>query len=466
MSFQKQYIKIWRFLQSRKFASILLFALIVFTVTGVIVPQSDLDPTKYKLWSINYPHLSKIASSLLLDSIFSAWYFYFLSILIFINTMLCTIKQVKGLLKSKAEHRFPVDRSTCRAFFNVESGDEAMKRIAEFFKSHHYRLKISEDNEIKAIYAYRGLLGKWGIVIFHLSILIILGSVFYGSLTKMDGTAYMGVGQTFTDRADEYYKLKYGWLFGPDDHLGYQMTLNDVKLDYAQGYPDISKLNLTFWDDSEGKYHYSGNGSSLIYQGVRIYKENVGYAPALVFTDDRNKVHFSTLQELETIFHLGNKITYQTYAEITQFNLKADLEFYPDAVTMGKNVSVKSQKPNHSLLYLRIRQGNRVIYDGFIKTGDRIKLADNLFLNYPEYRNWVSFRIVRDNSPSGVFFGFALSLLGLAVYYLVLPHKYLAVLEADNDKIMVKIYGYTNKLPVIFSEQFATTVEKVKKELE
>lgn len=421
MSFQKQYIKIWRFLQSRKFALILLFALIIFSITGAIVPQKNLDPTQYKLWVINNPQLSKFASNLSLDSIFSAWYFYLLSALLFTNTMLCTIKQVKGMLKSKNQYLFSVDRSTCQASFEVQFGHEAMKRIMKFFKSHHYHVNLPDDNDEKVIYAYKGQVGKWGIVIFHLSILIILGSVFYGSLTKMDGTAYLGVGQTFTDRADEYYKMKHGWLFGPDDHLGYQMTLKDVKLDYSHGYPDIGNLSLTFWGDSEESYNYSGNGSNLTFQGVRIFEENVGYAPALVFTDDQNRVLFSTFQDLETIFHLGNKVTYQTYVDIPQFNLKADLEFYPDAIITGKNVTVKSQKPKNPQLYLRIKKGNGVIYDGFIKTGDRIKLADNLFLNYPAYRNWVSFRMVRDSSSGGVFFGFALSLLGLAVYYLVLP---------------------------------------------
>lgn len=464
MSFQKQLIKIWRFLQSRRFALILFFAVIIFTITGAIVPQSIQDPTQYKLWVINHPELAKLTTYLLLDNIFSAWYFNLISILLFINTLLCTLKQVKSILKSKSEYLFSFDRSNCRASFEVQAGHEVFNGIRKFFKARHYRLKEPEDNEIKVVYAYRGRLGKWGIVIFHLGLLIILGSVFYGSLTKMDGTAYLGVGQTFTDRAEEYYRIKYGWLFGPDDHLGYQMTLKDAKLDYSQGYPDVSKVDLTFWGDSEEGYDYSGNGGTINYQGVRIYKENVGYAPAIVFTDDQNRVLFSTLQDIDTIFHLGNRVTYQTHMQFPQFKLKADLEFYPDATVNGKNVSVKSQQPRNPQLYLRIRQGTQIIYDGFIKTGARIKLANNLFLNYPEYRNWVSFHIVRDGSAGGVFFGFALSLLGLAVYYIVLPYKYAVVLEEANDKLMVVIYGYTNKFPVLFREKFATTVEKVKKE--
>lgn len=438
----------WRFFQSRKFALIILTVLLILIVAGVLVPQKNVD---YK--------------------IFSAWYFYLLGILLFINTLLCNLKQVQRVSKISGYKIFTLPPNAFQTSFDITSAMDyaaLAERISQTFTSWGYQTakKQIPDQETVKISAQKGQGGRWGVIVFHLSFLIILGSVFYGNLTKMEGITYVGVGQTFTEREQDYFKITRGLLFRENQHLNFQMTLNRVKARYSQGYPDVDNLTLVFRDQVKGTTYYQGNGENIAYRGMRIFIDNMGFAPALVFTDDRNQLIYGTFKKIQTEFHSENRVTFEDQLDIQSLNLKVFLKFLPDAAKKGDKVYSKSSQPKNPLLYLRILSGNRKLFDGTLKTGAKVKLGDNLFLNYPEYRHWVSFRLVRDVSPAGIFPGFFIGIGGLAIYYLRLPSRFLISVEKNEKGATVKIAGYTDKFKEVFKKKFEHIVKKLQQEYE
>lgn len=460
--------KLWRFVQSRKLALLLLLALVLFIAIGVIIPQKNFDNQQYSLWATNWPQLASTFSYLGLDSVFSAWYFYLIIFILFVNTLLCSVKQIKFLVRRNIEQPLMHNQNLCSSHITIEQSSETktIEKITRFFQQRRFNIHQDNEKNTTIIIARKGQIYRWGIVIFHLSFLLILGSVFYGTLTMMEGVVYLGTGETFTERQQDYYKLKHGILFSTDNHLGFQMTLKDTKLNYVQGYPEINQLNLTFWDNATGTHNYQvKQGEETVFQGIRIFRDNVGYAPALVFTDKKNQIVFSSIQELPTVFYPGNRVAYKDVLQVERLKLKAELEFYPDAVIEGQKIYNKSQEPKNPVLYLKVFQGSHIIYDGAVKIGERVKLEDNLFLNYPEYRNWVSFRLVRDNSATGIFAGFAISVFGLALYYLIIPQNYQVSIVNLNGVTTVSIYGCTDKFIEVFKAKYGTTVENLIKEL-
>lgn len=440
--------EIWRFFQSRKFTLIILIGLLILIFAGVLIPQKNVD-----------------------YNIFSAWYFYLLAILLFVNTMLCSLKQVRRVAKINAQTSFNLPPNAIKTFFKIERGVEyaaLAQRISQSLTSWGYQTatKHLSDPEAVKISAQKGQGGRWGIVVFHLSFLVILGSVFYGNLTRMEGVTYVGVGQTFTEREQDYFKITRGLLFGENQHLNFQMTLDKVKARYSQGYPDVDDMTLIFRDQVKGTTYYQGNGENISYRGIRIFIDNMGFAPALVFTDGGNQLIYGTFKKIQTEFHTENRVTFEDQLDVPALNLKLFLRFLPDAAGKGDKAYSKSAQPKNPLLYLRILSGNRQLFDGTLKTGAKVKLADNLFLNYPEYRMWVSFRLVRDISPVGIFPGFFMGIGGLALYYLMLPGRFLITIEKGEKGALVKIAGHTEKFKEVFKKKFEYIVKKIRLEYE
>lgn len=120
------------FLASRKFALILLGALILLSVTGMIIPQdTPVNQQAYTTWSAAYPELSRIANKET-DT-----------------EKICTILRLNGYLS----------------------------------------VNINRDEG--TIRATKYTIGYWGPVILHLGFVIIIVGALLSGLTKMEGYVYL-----------------------------------------------------------------------------------------------------------------------------------------------------------------------------------------------------------------------------------------------------------------------------------
>lgn len=94
-----------------------------------------------------------------------------------------------------------------------KSSSEALDIAKAELKRRRYRLRLLPDS----IGAEKGFIRETGNLLFHLSLILLLIGVAYGSLGGMRADVIVTEGETFTNVATSYDSLTTGGLFAIDD---------------------------------------------------------------------------------------------------------------------------------------------------------------------------------------------------------------------------------------------------------
>ncbi len=171
-------------LSNLQFAIFLLLIIAIFSAFGTIIEQ-DKDPGFYET---NYP-ISKPIFGLItfkvifffgLDNIYQAPWFIFLLILFGSSLFSCTISTQLPSLKLAQIWQFYKNRSVLQKFelsFCVK--ETSLSKFYFQLQAHNYNV-IQQG---PFLYAYKGLVGKLGPIIVHISIIIILCGAILGNLS-------------------------------------------------------------------------------------------------------------------------------------------------------------------------------------------------------------------------------------------------------------------------------------------
>lgn len=170
--------KFLKYFANLRLAIFLLLLIAIFSGLGSIIEQEkplEFYQVNYTTKLFNIP-LWVYFQQLSLDHIYNAWWFFLLLLIFSICLISCTFLQQFPALKFARRYYFYNNKNQFKKLNYTFNGENVLKSQLGFTLNSE---KYSIFQNQKGFYGYKGLIGRLGPVIVHLSIIcILLGSVF------------------------------------------------------------------------------------------------------------------------------------------------------------------------------------------------------------------------------------------------------------------------------------------------
>ena len=152
--------KVFQFLKSMTFGVILLGIIVILSLIGSLIPQSQSAMT----YVTQYPSLYRIILTCGFDHIFTTWYFLLVSAMLCVNLTLCSVIRFRKVYS----HRFEIEKAAnVPANVKLSAAEtEAVKQA--LIKDLCVRHEFGEGREVYT----KNSFGRFGTFIVHLGILL------------------------------------------------------------------------------------------------------------------------------------------------------------------------------------------------------------------------------------------------------------------------------------------------------
>ena len=198
---------LWKWLNSLPVAVVVMVALAVLSAIGTIIPQKHLiqvmpgqmDAFYIERFGEQRFHIIELLG---LNNVYFTWYFFVLLLWLCLSATICTLTRIKRTLEDWRNPK-PVRTEgyyTARKRNKVvdKAPDDAAAKLVEELHHLHYRVKTVEQDGATHIYADKGFWKRWGLVVLHVSVLILLAGGMYGKATGTEGSIRLADGETKT----------------------------------------------------------------------------------------------------------------------------------------------------------------------------------------------------------------------------------------------------------------------------
>lgn len=410
---------VYQLLSSVTLAIALLAFIAVASIFGTIIRQQA-SPEEYL--SVYSESTYTILRFLGLDDIFHSRWFFCVIALFVLNLIFCSLPRLTKLLKSRSAGKVP-DRKTLDAMplrFIMEG--KKIDDVAGLFK--HYRASQTEEG---ARVLERGALGRYGVYMIHLSIIIILIGGLIGLVFGYRGPLALAKGEV----KDSITVRGSGMKTQP---LGFALRLNEFKVSfYPSGEPKEYASNVDVLENGKAVLQKTIRvNDPLSYKGVNVYQSSYGSNSSAVFDIGGERVE------------LGQGAIYK----------KGNLQL----LVVRYEKQVHNFGPGVQMAYLQDGQTQTA---WFLK--DVPRLRERSILGVPvkleELRDefYTGLEVARDPGVWVVWLGFALILFGMYVNFFVY-HRRIYLVEAPDG---VLVAGTALKNKEGFKEEFQRLKEKL-----
>lgn len=509
-----------RLLRSRELALGLLVLVVAATLLGTLLPQRGLTPpADYELWQQEQPRLVAVAEALGLTAVYSVWWFLTLLGLLFSSLLACTANRVRGLWLAERRAPLPLnaaailrlkhcaqivlredtrtvngdtlvvlqrglspvchaepERSEGEASPGLTRGDSSLRsaplrmtcypailgdRLTAVLRRDGYGVRVAARGGGWRAVAAKNTAGAWGSVVLHLGLLVILAGGVYSGATKAAGYFELVEGQAFGETHGGYAQLSEAPFFG-ERHQGFRLRLERLQMEF---WPDGSLRDIrsavnVFDGQADPQPATIKVNGALVYRGVTIYQsQRYGFAAILSLAGRDGR----QLSEGAVNFP---KPPGSSQSAFRAFRLPATgwqvlADFHPAWGERAQPEHWRLAQPPRPALYLTVRDGDVVLFNGPLAPGERAAIGD-YDLTFVETRRWAGFPVLHDGGIGIVFAGFALCIAGAALCFLRVPRRlWLATAVDSAGRPVLCVGGRATKYQPAFGEEFAALVAAV-----
>lgn len=473
---------IWRQLTSMRTALVLLLLLAVASIPGSVFPQRSQNPLKVSEYYQTNPGLAKFLNKLSIFNVYSSSWFSAIYILLFISLIGCVLPRTWEHFKN-ARALPPVtpknlDRLEEFHEFSSTKSPSQILEIAEVeLRKRRFRIRKSPDS----IGVEKGFIRETGNLLFHLSLILLLIGVAFGSLGGMKADVIVNQGETFTNVATSYDSLNSGSLFSIEDIPPFTITVKKftAQYDLVTNAPLDYRLDARVVD-APGKTPRDvivKVNKPLTFGATRVYLQANGYSPIVTV---RNK-------DGEVVLHgpipfLPQDANLTSTGAIKVPDMEPQLGFVAKFLPTAERTAERGgfstyPEPLKPLLDLAAWSGDLGLDSGVpqsvyrintvkltqigleaLSPGDRWDLPGGVgSITFEGFTPWVNLQIVRDPGKSYSLLGAILILLGLLVSLFGRRHRiWVRVSQKDGDTI-VQVAGLTRSPGL--DEQIKTLVD-------
>jgi cytochrome c biogenesis protein len=423
----------WKFFYSLgnlQLAITLLLIISVFSSVGTIIEQEKSTDFYELNYPINSPLFGFLSSKLILflglNHIYTTTWFLVLLATFGISLFSCTLsRQIPSLKMAKLWRFFKTQKNIRNNGMTFVVSGVSLNHFSYLLRKKDYN--VIQQNEY--VYAYKGLIGKIGPILVHLSIIFIL----LGSIT---GFLSGFIVQEIVPK-HEIFHLQNVISAGPlsfirNDFEGY---IKDFKIAYSEeGIIDQFYSDIEILDD---QMFYQTNkvifvNEPLKYEGITFYQTDWG------------------ISCLELTINGSNKIN----VPLNQISLTNNSRFWLGILENNKKI----------LIILQDLTGKYLLYNSekmFLGTGE---IGQKIYINGDELRITkiipeTGMQIKSDPGIYLVYFGF----LGLifSVFFSYISYVQIWAIKKNNQ---LWIYGNTNRAIYFFEKNILSILDTLKSE--
>lgn len=417
-----------------RLAIVLLLAIAGFSISGTVIEQGQ----SLALYKANYPEHPalfgfltwKVLLLLGLDHVYRTWWFLALLILFGTSLMTCTFKRQLPALRwfSRTWNVYTQPRQFQKFALSAEFEQASLEDVVPLLQQRRYR--IFQQGE--ALYAHKGIVGRIGPIVVHVSMLLILVGAICGAMTGFIAQEMVPSGSTFqvkniTDA---------GPLAGSQVPHDWSARVNRFWIDYTpagaidQFYSDMSILDSSGQEVKRKTIHVN---EPLRYHGVTLYQASWSIAAVQVRLN-KSPVFQLPMAELNT----GGKG--QIWG--TWLPTKPDLS---DGVSLVA-------KDLQGMLLVYDRSGKLV---ATVRKGMATQV-NGLTLSVVDIIGSTGLQIKADPGIPLVYSGFGLLMLGVLMSYI--SHSQVWALQKDGKLF---IGGRTNRAQVAFEREVIAMLDQL-----
>lgn len=257
-------------------AILLLLAIALFSVIGTVIEQGK----SLTFYQTNYPEHPalfgfltwKVISTLGLDHVYRTW--WYLALLILLGTTLgaCTsTRQLPALTAARRWKFYDQPRQFEKLALSTELETGSLQSLAFLLEKRRYRI----FHEVNFLYARKGLVGRVGPIVVHISMLLILLGAIWGAMTGFMALEDFPSGETFKIS----HIVEAGPWFRSQLPSDLSVRVNRFWIDYTpeggidQFYSDLSILDSQKHELKHKTIHVN---DPLHFQGLTLYQTNWG----------------------------------------------------------------------------------------------------------------------------------------------------------------------------------------------
>ena len=275
---------IWRQLTSMRTALVLLLLLGIASIPGSIFPQRSQNPLKVNEYFGTNPQLALWLDRFSLFNVYSSPWFSAIYILLFISLIGCVVPRTWEHFKSARAlpPMTPKNLERLEEFHEIRTSQtesEILKVAEAELRKRRYRIRNLPDS----LGAEKGFIRETGNLLFHLSLILLLVGVAYGSLGGMRADVIVTEGETFTNVATSYDSLNTGGLFSVDDIPPFTITVKKftAKYDLVTNAPLDYQLQALVVDEpgKAAREAIVKVNEPLTFGDTRVYLQANGYSP-------------------------------------------------------------------------------------------------------------------------------------------------------------------------------------------
>ena len=267
-------VRAFRFLVSVRLTIVTLSLIAATSIVGSLVPQGASREEYLSRYSEKAYHFIKLFG---LDDAYHSPWFYLLLGVFALNLLLCTLQRLRRLTGPAERHTGDLSGLVSAGFGFVTSPlnkGEVIRRIGPSYK----RVRISERIELFE----KGRLSRWGVVIIHTSVLLVLAGGLIGNMAGFKAYLVLRPG----DEASAAMSRKPGQsavvLGSRVRCTGFRVTL------YPSGQPKEYASDIEILDD-KGNVLKRGRirvNEPLSYRGIYFYQSSYGRTNIYTFTGE------------------------------------------------------------------------------------------------------------------------------------------------------------------------------------
>ncbi|HWR26633.1 MAG TPA: cytochrome c biogenesis protein ResB [candidate division Zixibacteria bacterium] len=455
------------FFKSRKLAVSLLVLIIVFSIIGTHIPQkSQLKSEVYNAWKTNHPVEAEFYEMIGFTNLFSSFIFLFLALLLFINTLFCTRSMLNNAfrrLSSASQFQKKAYITGLENNAKIITGKEretVFSQIKDILNDSGYNVS-SKDNYILG---HKNKHGTMGIPLLHVCIILIMLAAVYGSTGRMEGDMRLIEGQTLSEDHGNYMFINEGPFFN-EKHEKFDITLEKFYSNYMDetGTPRGAGGRLVIMENGHiEKTGVTYSNNMITYEGYSLLGNVYGLAPLLILRNPDGTVYSGSYITASDLDESGR---YVASFDIGDTGLEGGLMVYMTANLTSEKI-MESEVDQTPILFVKIFDNGKEIYDGTLKLNDTVKVSDK-FLGFYDIKYWSNFYIVKDNGTFLLYFAIGLITLSLFISFFIVPKRVWAEVVHDekNDMIEVFIGGRADKFRSLYEDEFNSIMNKIKERL-
>lgn len=486
----------WRWLIRMKTALIILGVLGVITLLATLVPQEPNVAATVADWRSGDAGPGVVVSQVIdLFGLYDAYgspLFLALLVLLFLSLTACLIPRIRAFVKLVRHGRPPLSRNLDsqphRVVLRTErAAEDVHTDLTAMLQRRKWRLRARTPQGLghDQVAAEKGIVTReGGSLLFHLSFYVLLIGIVAGQLLQFVGQVGVIEGQAVADTPAAYWNTEAGRWFDFDDHRGFNLELDEFRVDWVRslefgGQPSLFEADVTVTEEDGTVRSDTISGNvPMVVDDFKVHLLDWGYAPVIEVTRDGQVVWEGTQAAQRTnqgFFRTAIKMP----SEDPDIGLQVGVYPYAPDNDQGVPNFTGAPWPDAPVAVVAMYEGDLALTSaqnvntldisqmelattGFIRLGETIVLPDGVEVSFPELRRWAGFQVSYRPTVPLLLTGALLLLLGLILaLYAYRRRLWVEVVAEQGGDTLVTVAGRTFQRSDAFAGEFDDLVDRI-----